>query len=1007
MGTEQKEPRYCKRLIEVDLPIRQISEHARREKSIRHGHISTLHLWWARRPLAACRAVVLASCWPDPADPLCPESFRSDSRTAMERWCREAKIVTDPEAFKRSVSIQRRPEQLTNLIVLRQLLFDFIANFANWDLADDRLHLELSRTLVSSAQRALDASGPARPTLVDPFAGGGAIPLEAMRVGFDVVASDINPVPVLLNKAILVDVQKYGDVLADQVRKWGTWVNDQAEKQLSEFYPKDPDGAVPIAYLWARTIICEGPGCGADVPLLRSAWLTKKKDRSVAVELVPNRQTRQVGIRLIVREHGGWKRDDDSKTSIDAPRLEGTVKRGAATCVCCGYTTAVESVRKQLNAKHGGTDGARLIAVVTNRKSELGRFYRLATAKDVAAFAAAADELRSRRALSETLLDCAPEELLPPAGALGFRVQPYGMTEWRHLFSSRQLLALTTLAKLIRAAGVEMRSAGDPGLGEAVQRFLALALGRLADRCCALCTWDPTPTASGILHLFGRQAVPMVWDYAEGLPLESKSGGWLPSLEWVALVIERERALSVDSAALVTTASATKQPLPDNSASLFFTDPPYYDAVPYADLSMFFSVWLKRALPNDHWSVDIDSECIVDTVRGKDRRFFEVTMQKAMAEGQRVLAANGIGVVVFAHKSTAGWETQLQAMIDAGWVVTGSWPIDTEMGTRLRAQNSAALASSIHLVCRPRERAEGGALTDVIGDWREILDVLSVRIAEWMPRLAAEGVVGADAIFACLGPALEVYSRYSRVEKASGEPVPLREYLEQVWAVVARQALSVIFAGVDTSGFDADARLTAMWLWTIGAGAVGGADDDTAAEESGGGGDGKTKGATRGFSLEYDAARKIAQGLGASLESLPTLVAVKGDTARLLAVDERRDFLFGKPKTPLATTRLRKGKKKQLTLDVGASEEEDESDAPGELPPANPGDSLLDRVHQSMLLFDRGQSAALKRFLVEDGVGKNENFWRLAQALSALYPTGTDEKRWVDGVLARRKGLGI
>src|SRR5207244_2508187 len=258
-------------------------------------------------------------------------------------------------------------------------------------------------------------------------------------------------------------------------------------------------------------------------------------------------------------------------------------------------------------------------------------------------------------------------------------------------------------------------------------------------------------------------------------------------------------------------------------------------------------------------------ECIVDEVKGKDAAYFEATMKKAMAEGRRVLAPNGVGIVVFAHKSTAGWEAQLQAMIEAGWIMPGSLPIDTEMGNRLRAMDSAALASSVHLVCRPREKSDGSVRTDEIGDWRDVLQELPRRIHEWMPRLAEEGVVGADAIFACLGPALEIFSRYSRVEKASGETVMLKEYLECVWAAVAKEALTIIFPNADTIGFEEDARLTAMWLWTLNAGNTDAANSESAdgeeAEDESNGGAKKAK--TAGFGLKSGAQRHIAQGLGA------------------------------------------------------------------------------------------------------------------------------------------------
>ena len=443
--------------------------------------------------------------------------------------------------------------------------------------------------------------------------------------------------------------------------------------------------------------------------------------------------------------------------------------------------------------------------------------------------------------------------------------------------------------------------------------------------------------------------------------------------------------------------------MPDNASQCFFTDPPYYDAIKYGDLSDYFYVWLKRTIGFLYPSLfhnnvtNKTTECIVNEYTGKSKEYFEKTMKKAMHEGHRILTNNGIGVVVFAHKSTTGWEAQLQAMIDAGWIITGSWPIDTEMGTRVNAAGTASLASSIHLVCRPRG-------INIIGDWRDVLQELPVRIHEWMPRLAEEGIVGADAIFACLGPALEIYSRYSSVEKASGEQVTLKEYLEHVWAAVAKEALNMIFKGADATGFEEDARLTAMWLWTL-------------STNVNGNGNGKTGTTDResedskitvsgGFTLEYDAARKIAQGLGAHLEKLTKLVEIKGNKAWLLPVEERTTYLFGKEERQTQKGHKKK-KVKQLTLSNLMDEviEEDEDWGDMKVPPA--GTTVLDRIHQAMILFAAGRGEALKRFLVEDGVGRDDRFWRLGQALSALYPPNSNEKRWVDGVMARKKGLGF
>jgi hypothetical protein len=460
--------------------------------------------------------------------------------------------------------------------------------------------------------------------------------------------------------------------------------------------------------------------------------------------------------------------------------------------------------------------------------------------------------------------------------------------------------------------------------------------------------------------------------------------------------------------------------MPDDCVDAFITDPPYYDAIPYADLSDFFIVWLKRSLEGLDLARNFtslspkDEECVVDEVKGHDAAFFERTMGQALAEGRRVTKPGGIGVVVFAHKSTAGWEAQLQAIINAGWIVTGSWPIDTEREGRTRANSSAALASSVHLVCRPRENPRGTARMEEIGDWRDLLQELPRRIHAWMPRLAEEGVVGADAIFACLGPALEIFSRYSRVEKASGEMVSLKEYLEQVWAAVSKEALAMIFTGADATGFEEDARLTAMWLWTLSTAVSDGngvstAEDDEPSEDEEYD-SASAKGKVGGSVLEYDAARKIAQGLGAHLEQLASLIEVKGSTARLLPVVERTRSLFRKGDVAGPTGRSRAKKKKNAQLSLGFVADLEEAEASGEWGETgapHTGQTVLDRVHQSMILFGAGRGEALKRFLVDDGAGHDDRFWRLAQAFSALYPPATDEKRWVDGVLARKKSLGF
>jgi len=1014
MASEQ---RYPKRLIEVDLPIKEISAHSRREKSIRHGHISTLHIWWARRPLAACRAVTCAALWPDPADDLCPQPFRD---AVAEILCEFAEMArTDAEVmalvqphWTRWSRLGRGAWQPDNPACwwdMRYALLDFIADFSNWDSSTVPSFLEDARAWTQPAHQALGGDAGTRPMVVDPFAGGGSIPLEALRVGAEAFASDLNPVPVLLNKVILEYIPKYRQCLADEVREWGNWILREAQRELAEVYPKDPDGETPLAYLWARTIQCEGPGCGTEVPLIRSLWLSKKASHSVALQLVPRRATKHVDLRIITKKHDQWMDQNNPELRIRAPAFEGTIKGVAVTCPCCGFTTKKDRVRAQLVTQSGGANSARLLCVVTSSPEGKGRVYRLPTDSDLESLRAS--RIRSEELSKSTHADYLPDEPIPHERVWKnnpIRVHLYGMGQWCDIYTDRQALALATLARLVRDLGEMTIGAENPGLAEAVGASLALAVGRQADYTSSLCSW--VPSGEFICHTFGRQAIPMVWDFVEVAPLAGATGSFAGAIEWIARVLDRE-ALSKGAIGHVGLAAAARHPLPDDSCEAVITDPPYYDAVPYSTLSNYFYVWLKRAVPAGLACLFSETlapnreECVVDEAKGKTQAVYEAGMAAAMLEARRALMPRGILVIVFAHKSTAGWEALLGALVDSGWVVTGSWPIDTERPGRLRANNSAALASSVHLICRPRENADGSLRTDSVGDWRGVLAELPDRIHQWMPRLSKDGVVGADAIFSCLGPALEIFSRHSYVEKATGARVYLKEYLEHVWAAVAREALTMIFEDADATGLEEDARLTAMWLWTLST-SLNGADSKSEPSDQDPREDEVPKvKSSGGFSLEYDAARKIAQGLGAHLENLASLVEIKGDQARLLPVAQRTKYLFGKDVRQQAPA-PRRGKPKQMTLFAELEVAEQEAGW-GETGIPSAGETTLDRVHQAMILFAAGRAEALKRFLVEEGVGRDAKMWKLAQSLSALYPAGTDEKRWVDGVLARKKSLGF
>lgn len=902
-------------------------------------------------------------------------------------------------------------------------MLEFIADFANWDLAGNDDYLRVSRDLVAAAHSALTGAVGHRPTIVDPFAGGGAIPLEALRVGADVYASDLNPVPVLLNKTVLEHVPKFDQRLADAVRDIGAEIGREVEIEIERFYPRTQAGT-PIVYFWSRTVLSEAPDAAdvpVEIPLLRSMWISKKKGRKFALRW---RRDANGNIETTTAEveyaDGTRVRVRRPSLEVFAPRSEkevelGTSKAGAATCPLTGFTTPVESVRTQLARRRGGASDARLVAVAVSRDGAT-RSYRSPAPSDDAGYASArAEFLRRDIAAKHAGVSLLPDGQINHLRGF-FNIVLYGMTTWGDLFSPRQGLALTCFVNALERRVDALVREEDPQFALAIHTCLALAVDRLAEKLSSVARWDTS--RENPQGTFGRQALPMVWDFCEVNPFSGSGGDWGTALDWVVRVLDTTAAAMrrAPGTGHVEQASATKHPLPDDSVAAVFTDPPYYAAVPYADLSDFFYSWLKRTLgrqypelfaaplsPKDDELVSLSHRAAM--YRNKDGAWFEDMMGRACSEASRICQPSGVGVFVFASKDTPAWEAMLSALVQSGWVVTASWPIDTEMGSRLRARNSATLASSIHIVCRPRETADGQADKTSVADWRDVLNELPKRIHAWLPRLAQEGVVGADAIFACIGPALEVFTRFARVEKISGEAVTLREFLEQVWAAVSREALSMLFSNADASGLEEDARLTAMWLWTLASPATQVVvteedDEDVDSDDD----DEPSVAKVSGYTLEYDAARKIAQGLGARIHELTHVVEIKGDKARLLAVNERTAHLFGKSDGLLNARRATKTK--QMTL---FAELEEAAEAQGWSDTGSPkaGVTTLDRVHQSMLLFASGRSEAMRRFLVEEGVGKQSSFWKLAQCLSALYPTGSDEKRWVDGLLARKKGLGF
>ena len=1024
-------PKECKRLAEVDFPIAVVSKWAAKEKSIRHGHPSTLHLWWARRPLAACRAMLLALLLPDPCDEHCPPEFKTKARELLGPVQREID-ATDKD--------------------LQKALLKFIGDFANWDLAANRTYIEVSRGLLKTAHLPAADSGRQAayepPLVVDPFAGGGSIPLEALRLGCDAFASDLNPVACLILKVMLEDIPRHGPRLAEELRRVGAEIKAAAEKELTEFYPADPDGGRPIAYLWARTVRCESPNCGAEILLVRSFWLSKKVNRQRALRC-------QV-VKPVGAEYAApFVEFEIFEPESDSDVASGTVSRAKATCICCRTVLAPERVRTQLAAQRGGADaifdgagkrigGARLLAVVTLKPGEKGRNYRLPIDLDYEVVRRANVSLLTLLERSchggEESVSPVPDEEIHAEDTRNFWVAQYGPTKFADLFTSRQLIGLVTFGSLL----ADRYRQGD--------RLLPILISKLANGSSSLCRWNPNASgfAEKIEATYSRQALPITWDFAETSLLFGTSGGWDAALDWLVDAASGIQA-AVARWGQVDLADAAEPPLPDDSVGVWFTDPPYYDAVPYADLSDFFFAWLKRALPGDQVLRDpfdpgnsltpktreaVQNDRATDEGgRAKDRVFYERRMAASFAGGRRVLKEDGIGCVVFAHKTTEGWEALLSGMIGGGLTITGSWPITTEMGSRLRARESAALATSVHLVCRPRTQNE-------VGDWGDVYRELPKRVGDWMERLQSERVRGADLVFACIGPALEIYSRYAKVVDAEEREIPLggdpeatephkRGYLAYVWEAVGRAALEQVLGTAEAKArngaagaLEEDARLTALFLWALQStngeetrhrgteGAEEDGEEEAGEDEEAGETPAPQGRGKKGFSLIFDVVRRFAQPLGIHLPDWEhRIIETDKGVVRLLPVGERAKQLFGEegaesvadqiernpkvapqlslfPETPADRTRAIKGRgrsSRKAALSDEALRTRREA-------------TTLDRVHAAMLLQSAGRANALRELLKAEQ-DRGPDFLRLANALSALYPKESEEKRLLDAML--------
>ena len=1050
------------RLIEAAFPLKQVSLDSVHEKNVRHGHISTLHIWPARRPLAASRAALIATLLPDPGDP-------DKRRAILERM---AGRVTEKIERKR-----------LNGRTVETVKEETVGGILHWGR-------ENGPDLSWFREEIRKAYGGRAPKVLDPFAGGGAIPLEAMRLGCDVTATDINPVAWFILKCTLEYPQKLagqtrplpdvalkdrdfmeaflkakgfkgaglrtfmerlghsdgGEIqldalarddptmeadLAWHVRAWGRWVLARARKDLASYYPayaefeplargnefearpmqllevdeegvpqldplnaefdtaylKDPRNprwvAKPtVAYLWARTVTCKQ--CRATLPLLKTRWLCRKDRKRVLLTMESNADRTGVvfGVQGGVPQSGGnaaQRREHDKRVGA------GTMSRTGATCPCCGTIMAMEDIRFEGRA---GRLAAVMTAVVVD--GQKGKEYRLPTDHERAVAGVTEEQLQ---ALYADVPFGLPEEQTPKAGggaARAFSVDGYGLDTWRKLFTNRQLLALGNFVLSLRELMQDLDDRSDRWR-EALIANLVLVNDRLADYSSAICSWHNS--REQLRNTFGRFALPIMWDFTEVNPLSETSGNFLGALNWVSKATEHlqdsvgsSRNGEVLCMSAVTGAS--------DCFDVILTDPPYYDAIPYSDLMDFFHVWVRRAVTGLSAEVDAvfsetlgpkwaheenDGELIDDASRfggdkERSKRNYEDGMARSFQGCYRALRPNGRLVVVFANKQPDAWETLVAAVIRAGFVVDGSWPIQTEMGNRTRAMASAALSSSIWLVCRKRLASGPGWDNIVFGEMR---DNITRKLRDFWDA----GIRGPDFVWAATGPALEAFSKHPVVKKANAPDrlMTVSEFLREVRRMVVDFVVGRVLTqdGVPgqseeeetTTGLD---DVTTYYLlhrhnFGMGEAPVGGCilyalscnlSDSVLVQnydllaQSG-----------KGRSVDADEDVEVAEDAGDSSG---------GATVKLKAWDRRRGRNLG-------------------------------IDTPGGRPVP-----LIDQVHKLMHLWRAGDQVKVDDYLDTRGLQRNALFNQILQALIELAEAGSEERAILEAVsnhVAARDGV--
>jgi putative DNA methylase len=821
-----------KRLIEDYLPIEDISTESSREKSVRKGHISTVSLWWARRPLVTTRAAIYGALVP--AMRFQPTSASEGKRASLGR-ANAAKFVK---------ALCTYPAPVVAVQEARKHILEAHA---------ERLTLETNEKVTSED---IVAGRAQRPRVLDMFAGGGAIPLEALRLGCEAYAVDLNPVAHIIELCTLVYPQKFGNPdsnsrgctgakgedgestwggLADEVRYWGNWVLQKVRAEINDLYPLIPNPKfkgksaavqatwldedatddlppgylIPVAYLWTRTVPCKNPDCRATVPLVKQTWLCKKPGRYVALKMVAPKGEKQVRFEVV---------EASSVASLHFDP-EAFSKGSATSCPFCHAAIDSEYVRQMGRLKKYGKV---LLAVVgtTGR----GKCYLPPSMFEEQVSVDAAIYKRAQN-LADLMGSSLLPELIQPTGNAGLATGTnylHGMDAFHEMFTPRQLVSLLAFCRCIALLPETLERQGvEKEKAAAICAFQALILGKLASLNCSLVRWKPD--AELPVDAFGFQRFQMVWDFAEANPISGFGSSWQSQIERVVSGLE---SVATDtSSAVVTRATATQLDFPSNSFDAVITDPPYYDNISYAELADFFYVWMRRAIGHqfrEHFGSDLTpkkQEIVAAAYRHggsmpQARKAYEQMLERAWQEAARVLKPTGVLVCVYAHKTTIGWATLVESLRRAGFSIEEAWPLNSEMAARVSHHDDAALASSIFLVARKRDRAE-------TGKYEEVQPELEHIVRERVATLWEMGISGADLVIACVGAGLRAFTRFARVEYANGDEMPAERFLAEVETVVLDAILIKLSKVVGANGgrhsltgVDPATRFYILWRYT-------------------------------------------------------------------------------------------------------------------------------------------------------------------------------------------------